>query len=232
MPSKPKTSDEIFNTRLLSVIRYLFGTTVRNSTPPAVVPTVSSRLNISTTDMDNLWQLFYLWTDYYPKTTNALTYNVGIKNNKNDTRAAFEKLWSRIRTDLKQSALTIDDRAALFLPVRDAKPTQTQPKQTAPLLAFEPSVHCQHILRITNPDEPTKKSMPKGQQVFIERYEGEPNLPEHKIPFNKAEIVSTYRHQFIYEPAQVGKTAYYRPCYITRSGKKGITGKVLSGIIF
>jgi hypothetical protein len=53
MPSKPKTSDAEFNTRLLSIIGYLFGTTVRNSTPPAVIPTVASRLNISATDLNS-----------------------------------------------------------------------------------------------------------------------------------------------------------------------------------
>jgi hypothetical protein len=232
MATKPKISDAEFNKKLLSIIGYLFGTTVRNSTPPAVIPTVASRLNISSTDMNSLWQLFYLWTDFYPKTTSLLTYQVTIKDSKNETRAEFEKLWSRIRIDMKQSALTIDDRAGLYIPARDTKPTQTQPKEHAPLLAFEPSVHCQHVLRISHPDTPSKQAMPKGQSVFIERYEGEPNLPEDKIPFSKSEIVSSFLHQFIYEPTHVGKTAYYRPCYITRTGKKGVRGKVISGIIF
>jgi hypothetical protein len=176
--------------------------------------------------------LFYLWTDFYPKTTSLLTYQVTIKDSKNETRAEFENLWRRVRSDLKQSALTADDRVALFLPARDTTPTKTQPKQNAPLLTFEPSVHCQHILRITNPDEPTKKSMPKGQKVFIERYEGEANLPEDKIPFGKSEITGSFLHHISHEPDKVGKTAYYRPCYITRSGKKGVRGKVISGIIF
>jgi hypothetical protein len=232
MATKPKTSDEDFNTKLLSIILYLFGTTVRNATPPAVIPTVSSRLNISTPDLDALWNLFYLWTDYYPKTKNRSTYQTVIKDYKNDTRTGFEKLWMRVCGDMKKSALTADDRVALYLQKRDEVPTDVQPKNNAPVLFFAPSIHGVHVLRIQNPDAPDSKAMPKGQKVYIEYHVGEPNLAEDKVAFSKAEITGAFIYKINHEPAHVGKTAYYRPYYITRTGKKGVRGKMISAVIF
>src|SRR5690242_21323421 len=99
MSTKPKTSDEAFNTKLLSIILHLFGTIVRNATPPLVIPSAATRLHIDTTDMNELWQLFYLWTDYYPRSLMPVTAGTVTTENKNETREKFEKLWSRVCSD-------------------------------------------------------------------------------------------------------------------------------------
>src|SRR3954469_25820377 len=105
MGTRPVTNDADFNTKLLSIILYLFGTDVRNVTPPAVIPTIAARLGISTANMTLLWNLFFDWTDFYPKSQNPATTGRSLINKKNDTRKAFEKTWSSVVGDMIKSAL-------------------------------------------------------------------------------------------------------------------------------
>src|SRR5437763_7133044 len=112
--SKAKNSDADFNTKLLSIILCLFGTIERNTTPPLAIPTASTRLGITAANMALLWALFMDWTDFYPKSLIPSTQGHVLTNKKNDTRTAFEELWSKIVNDMTKSALTPDDRVALY----------------------------------------------------------------------------------------------------------------------
>jgi len=231
MATKPITKDADFNTKLLSIIMCLFGTNTRNTTPPTTLPTASTRLNISSAYMTLLWDLFMEWTDFYPASQAPATQGTLMTNKKNTTRTNWEKTWSLVVNDMTKSALTEDDRIALYLPKRDEVPTETLPKENAPILSFEPSIHGVHVIRISNPDDPNSHAMPKGQKVFLEKFVGEPNLPESQISFGNPDIVTEAIVEIKHQPADVGKVAYYRPCYITTTGKKGVTGVVISAVI-
>ena len=154
-----------------------------------------------------------------------------IINDKNDTRIAWELLWSSIVNDMIKSALTNEDRVALFLPKRDAERTEVQPKEDAPQVVFEPNVHGVHNIRFINPDDPDTKALPEGQNIFLETFVGSPNLADDAIPFNKADVITHFLHELRYDESEIGKTAYLRPYYITKTGKKGVPGLITRRVI-
>jgi hypothetical protein len=231
MATKPISKDAEFNIKLLSIIGYLFGTTVRALTQPAVIPGHAARLNISAANLTALWNLFYLWTDYYPKSLDPTLTSKPIRDNKNSTRRDFETLWSEIVGDMTKSALINDDRVALYLPARDTTPTETEAKQNAPQMVLEPSIHGAHNIRFINPDDPDKNGLPENQKIFLERYVGAANLADDQVPFNTSELVTSYLHEVTYTESDTGQTAYYRPRFITPTGKKGVAGVITKAVI-
>jgi hypothetical protein len=231
MASRPNNSDADFNTKLLSIILCLFGTIVPNATPPLVLPTASTRLGISAANMTALWNLFYGWSDFYPKSLIPTTRGHAIINDKNDTRTAIEILWSLIVNDMIKSALTNDDRVSLYLPKRDAERTDTPTMDKGPNMIFEPSVHGVHSFRFVNPDDPETLALPEGQSIFLEKFVGAANLADDAVPFNQTEIVTRHLFDLQLQESDTGKTAYYCPTYITKTGKKGVRGRVFSAVI-
>ena len=136
-----------------------------------------------------------------------------------------------IYRDIPTSALTINDRNTLRIPLRDTKPTLVQPVNFAPVLSFEKVSNGIHVVRIKNPETPESNAMPIRQRAEVQQYVGEAGLPDNDVPF--AVLQDTGRHllQVNFIPAQKGQTAYYRARYKSPTGKVGPWSDVVSELV-
>jgi len=136
-----------------------------------------------------------------------------------------------IYDDIPKSALTVNDRNTLNLPLRDTTPTTVQAVEFAPVISFETVSNGIQIVRFQNPKTPDSNAMPDNQHVELQMYDGAAGIAENEIPFVHFEDTGKHLLKVEFDPTDKGKTAYYRGRYETETGKTGPWSDMASEII-
>jgi len=188
--------------------------------PPAPDPRQAQLMALKT-QMDFIW----------PQSQNSDSATATITGQKTTYRAMIEQLMRELFEDVPASWLNDPDREILRLPKRDRTPTRVQPMGYAPKIDVHEIKHFQHTLKFGDPQNPNTKAQPRGQQIETEQFVGAAGLAENQVSFGAAEITGRFLLKVIFTADQVGKTAYYRCCYITNTGKRGLWSAMTSAVI-
>lgn len=190
-----------------------------------------TRLLVSGDNLTKLGTEMTVWNDIYPQSADLENTTQTIINKRNKSRKRLEDILRDIYKDIPESVLTEDDRSVLNLFERGAA-SPVGRADFSPGLEMAKVIHLEHTLRIKNGLDTSKRAMPRGQKVLLERYVGAAKMDTAAIPWGDATVVGRSIFKIIYTDADEGKTAYYRAYYTNNKGEKGPPSKVLSyGII-
>ena len=220
--------DKIFPPKLAEFNQYL----------GIAVPWINSesvRLGVSTgnlTALNNLYTGVGLgWTTIYPQTIDESTATKTLREQRDTLRINIEKRMRLIFGDIPQSVLTAEDRTKLRLKAPDTIPTPAGVMDHAPDCDVEKTIHLQHTLRITDPENPDSDAMPDKQKVVLETGLGAAGLPDTGIQWGSSRNITRFLTNVPFTDADVGKTAYYRCCYENTRGERSVWSATASAVI-
>ncbi len=211
------TADNAFNTYINTAMPYL--------------NTNRGRLGVNADNLTEGTALLTQWNDLFPQSQDRNTRTTSITIDKNKLRKAIEGLLRSIYADIPRSTLTTQDRTTLNLRERDAQLTKIAVAVKAPGMEQGSIIHLQHSLRFINPIEKESRRIPEGQRILLETYVGAQNMEANTIPFANGITVSKAIKKIAFTDAQVGKTAYYRACYINNSDEKGPWSEIFEVVV-
>jgi len=127
--------------------------------------------------------------------------------------------------------VTDAQRVDLGVTIRDTVPTRIDAVDFAPHLVVDKISGGMHTLRFSNPKDPQRKKMPKGQRIILRTAVGAADIHESKIPWSGSETVTRFLHDVNYTVDDKGKTAYYNAYYESNRGERGPWGDVIDAIV-
>jgi hypothetical protein len=107
----------------------------------------------------------------------------------------------------------------------------SQPKTYSPTMKVKNISHLLQMLRFEDMQNTGSQELPPGQCIVLERFVGKENVSEPNLNFGLAEVVGSVQYEINFTQADVGKTIYYRCCYISTQGKKSPWSKTLTVVI-
>ena len=189
------------------------------------------RLGVKADAITQLYKKFDEFIIIYPQSTNPNLATTALRHRKSKLIRELKAVLMDIYADIPKSALHTDDRDTLNLPARSTHHTRMTAADHAPHIFLDRMQHHHHTLRTKNPLTPDTQAMPHGQKVLLELFVGAKDLDTAKLSFGNAQTVSRFLHHVIFDEKDVGKTAYYRGCYVNTRGETGPWSGVLSAVI-
>ena len=139
----------------------------------------------------------------------------------------FVAEWLRDNQKMKDA-----ERAGLGLTVPDEEPTAVTPVDHGPRLAIDAIKPSLHKIRLSDPETPDSKAMPKGHKAVIERFVGEAGLEAGDINWSMYKQTGRFLVNSEFTDEDKRKTAYYRARYVTTRGDVTVYGNTIdAGIV-
>lgn len=187
---------------------------------------------VSTADASNLTSLTAIYTLAYTTAVNPSTRTVDTVAAKNSGRVDVTAFARLLASQIQLNAGVSDEqKAALGLTLRKILPSPVPPPTSSPILNFIAATPLQHTLRASDQNTPDKRGKPFGVlqlklSVWI--------LPQNTMITGNPDQVNIYTKQPIavnFSSGDIGKVAWYRGNWMTRTGLTGPISTDLSRTI-
>ena len=186
-----------------------------------------TRLGVSTANFGTMITINGVWVVVYPQSQDAGQSTVAIDNTMHHTHADAEAILHTVFNDIPESALSDLDRATLKWPEGDTVRSRLNAATHTPVIAAALKGHLEveitHINSLT-----TKKAMPEGQKVLLERTVAAAGLAASAVVFTTNILITHSPVKMFFTEDDVAKVAYMRACYVSRRGDKGPYGPVIT----
>ena len=122
-------------------------------------------------------------------------------------------------------------KAILGLTVPDEERTAVTPVDHGPRLALHDIKPLVHKIRITDPETPDSKAMPKGHKAVLDRFIGKAGLEAGEIDWEVYKQTGRFLADSTFTAVDKGKSAYYRARYVTTRGDFTVYSNTLEEVI-
>ena len=122
-------------------------------------------------------------------------------------------------------------KAVLGLTVPDEERTAVTPLDHGPQIALHDIKPLVHKIRITDPETPDSRAMPKGHKAVVERFIGPAGLEAGDIGWSVFKQTGRFLVQSEFEATDKSKSAYYRARYVTTRGDFTVYSNTLEEVI-
>ena len=198
----------------------------------ALVVTKATAWGIPPEDIADLLASQTLWTTAFSKASNTQTRNSADVREKDNARAAFEKI---LREFILQwlsfnKKVTDGERESMHLTVRSDVRIPSPVPSTMPIIRIDVSIDQQHSIYFRDTTS-TGKAKPDGVygcEIWIKI--GSP-APVNGEGLTFLVVDTKSPHVINFESEDVGKTIYYRVRWINSKGQQGPWSKVVSAIV-
>jgi hypothetical protein len=195
----------------------------------------SSRLNVSSDNLDELNELYSDpvkgWIVIYPKTTDESFASSFDRKSRTSLRTNIESVLSDIFADIPKSVLVFKDRKVFRMMEKSKARKRAPKKEKPPIFGVREIKHLMHRLYFKNPETPDSNAMPYKNHVVLEFYIGQAGLSAKNIPFSNSTEITRFLKTLAFAEGDVGKTIYYRCCYVNSRGDKSTWSAVKSEVI-
>ena len=143
-------------------------------------------------------------------------------------RRSAADLLRRMRYD---EALSDEDRQAVGLGGRDSERRSVDTPESRPGVELTVSDRLTHTIRTFDASAPGRRSRPPGVAgAEVYRFIGN-EVPQDPSRFDRVGTMTRRRDRFTYPADRAGEVAHYLLRWVTRDGRPGPWGQVVSGTI-
>jgi len=188
---------------------------------------------IDAPDFNALLPLQTAWEAAWQAVSDVNSFTRADVQAKVDARKAYEKaLRSFVQEWISPNKnITDAQRRDIGVTVADTEPTAVPRLNYPPALRIDRIGTRMHVLRFSDPQNPASRALPQRQQIMLERFVGEANLPPDGINFGNADVITRALSDVEFVAADAGKTVYYRSCFVNTRGEKSPWSDTVTGIV-